>query len=328
MKAWKRILCAALGLCVLLGTLTACGNSGAASETSGKPQIVTTIFPIYDWTRQILGVYTADVDVILLLNNKTDMHSYQPTVDDIIRISTADLFIYVGGESDAWVEDALKEASNPRMRTLNLMEILGGAVREEMLLPGMQPEEEEAADADEPEYDEHIWLSLKNASVCCQAIAETLEAMDIMTPSESDIDEYLAELTDLHARYQETVESAPLKTILFADRFPFRYLAEDYGLEVYAAFEGCSAETEASFETVAFLSEKLNELALPAVLTTETSDGKIAETIVRTSGRTDSAILSMNSMQSVEASGELAPKTEYLSVMEENLSVLRQALGA
>ncbi|MBR0280187.1 MAG: zinc ABC transporter substrate-binding protein [Oscillibacter sp.] len=328
MKAWKRMLCAALCLCVLLGTLTACGKSGASAETSGKPQIVVTIFPLYDWTRQILGVYTADVDITLLLNSGADMHSYQPTVDDIVRISNADLFIYVGGESDEWVEDALKEASNPRMRTLNLMEILGDAVREETLLPGMQSDEDEEDDADEPEYDEHIWLSLKNASVCCQAIAETLEAMDIIIRHESDLDEYLAELLYLDTRYRETIEAAPRKTVLFADRFPFRYLADDYGLEVYAAFEGCSAETEASFETVAFLSEKLKELALPAVLTTETGDGKIAETIVRTSGRTDTAILSMDSMQSVTAPGELAPKTEYLSVMEENLSVLRQALGA
>ena len=328
MRAWKRTLCAALCLCVLLGTLTACGNSGAATETSGKPQIVVTIFPIYDWTRQILGVYTADVDITLLLDNGTDMHSYQPTVDDIIRISTADLFIYVGGESDKWVADALKEASNPRMRTLNLMEILGDAVREETLLPGMQSDKEEEDDEDETEYDEHIWLSLQNALTCCQAIAETLEAMDIIIRHESDLDEYLSELLYLDARYRETVESAPLKTVLFADRFPFRYLADDYGLEVYAAFEGCSAETEASFKTIAFLSEKLKELELPAVLTTETADGKIAETIVRTSGRTDTAILSMNSMQSVAAAGELAPKTEYLSVMEENLSVLRQALGA
>ena len=331
MKAWKRILCAALCLCVLLGTLTACGNSGetsAPSETSGKPQIVVTIFPLYDWTRQILGVFTADVDITLLLNSGADMHSYQPTVDDIIRISNADLFVYVGGESDEWVEDALKEASNPDMRTLNLMEILGDAVREETLLPGMQADEEEADGADEPEYDEHIWLSLSNAFTCCQAIAETLEAMDIITRHESDLDEYLAELQYLDARYRETIEAAPLKTVLFADRFPFRYLADDYGLEVYAAFEGCSAETEASFETIAFLSEKLDELALPAVLTTENSDGKIAETIIRTSGRTDAAILSMDSMQSVTASGELAPKTEYVSVMEENLSVLRQALGA
>ena len=327
MKVWKRIFCAALCVCALLGTLTACGNSGASAETSGKPQIVVTIFPLYDWTRQILGVYTADVDITLLLNNGTDMHSYQPTVDDIIRISTADLFIYVGGESDEWVEDALKEASNPRMRTLNLMEILGDAVREETLLPGMQSDADEE-DEDEPEYDEHIWLSLKNASVCCQAIAETLEAMDIIIRHESDLDEYLAELLYLDARYRETIEAAPRKTVLFADRFPFRYLADDYDLEVYAAFEGCSTETEASFETVAFLSEKLKELELPAVLTTETSDGKIAETIIRTSGRTDAAILSMDSMQSVTASGELAPKTEYLPVMEENLSVLRQALGA
>jgi zinc transport system substrate-binding protein len=319
-KLWKKLLCAALCLCALC----ACGGGGAAPVKSEKPRIVVTIFPLYDWTRQILGSHAADVDLTLLVSAGTDMHSYQPTVDDIIRVSEADLFIYVGGESDKWVKDALKGASNPRMRTIDLMKALGASVREETLLPGMEAEAEEE---DGAAYDEHIWLSLKNAFTCCQQIAQTLEAMNIVARYESDLDEYGAKLFDLDARYLELAEAAPLKAVIFADRFPFRYLTDDYGLEAYAAFQGCSAETEASFETIAFLAGKLAELDLPAVLTTESGAGKLAETVIRTAGKPDTPILPLDSMQSVTAE-EIASGAGYLSIMEGNLEVLRRALGA
>ena len=323
MKLWKMTLCL-LGLCCVL---TACGASetpsGDTQGASRKTKIVTTIFPLYDWTRQIAG----DVaELTLLLDSGADLHNYQPTVEDMARIADCDLFIYVGGESDKWVNDALKEVANKNRRTLNLMETFGGfggSLREEELLPGMTPEED---DEDETEYDEHIWLSLRNASACCGMIAQTLEAMDVVTRAESGVDEYAAELLALDAQYKETVDAAPLKSVLFADRFPFRYLTDDYGLDAYAAFQGCSAETEASFETIAFLSATLENLQLPAVLTTETADKRIAETVIRTSGRADTRILSMNSMQSVTAA-DAASGADYLSIMESNLDVLRQALG-
>ena len=326
MKLWKMTLCL-LGLCCVL---TACGAaetpSGDTQSASGKTKIVTTIFPLYDWTRQILGGRASDAELTMLLDSGADLHNYQPTVEDMARIAECDLFIYVGGESDQWVNDALKEISNPNRRTLNLMETFGGfggSLREEELLPGMTPEEE---DEDETAYDEHIWLSLRNASACCGMIAQTLEAMDVVTRAESGVDEYAAELLALDAQYREAVDAAPLKSVLFADRFPFRYLADDYGLDAYAAFQGCSAETEASFETIAFLSATLENLQLPAVLTTETADKRIAETVIRTSGRADTRILALNSMQSVTAA-DVAAGADYLSIMETNLDVLRQALG-
>ena len=320
MRMYKKAFCAALCLLALCGMLTGCG---ASQPASGKPNIVTTIFPLYDWTRQILGDRADGVELTMLLDNGADLHNYQPTVEDIARLADCDLFIYVGGESDEWVEDALKGVSNPNRRVLNLMDALGDAVREEELLPGMTPEEE---DEEETAYDEHIWLSLKNASACCSSISDTLETMGVITRQESGVDKYCAELAALDARYRETVDAAPLKSILFADRFPFRYLADDYGLDAYAAFQGCSAETEASFETIAFLAAKLDELQLPAVLTTESADGRLAETIVRTSGRPDTRILSLDSMQSVTAA-DVASGAAYLSTMESNLDVLRQALG-
>ncbi len=319
----RQRISAALCLLTLCCVLTACGAPGTPPDAPEKANIVTTIFPLYDWTRQILGDRADDVDLTMLLDNGADLHNYQPTVEDMARLANCDLFIYVGGESDEWVEDALKGVSNQNRRVLNLMDALGGALREEELLPGMTPEEE---DEEETAYDEHIWLSLRNASTCCQEIARALEAMDIVARQESGIDEYCAGLAALEARYRDAVDAAPLHSILFADRFPFRYLADDYGLDACAAFQGCSAETEASFETIAFLAAKLDELQLPAVLTTESADGRLAETVVRTSGRPGTPILSMNSMQSVTAA-EASSGAAYLSIMESNLDVLRRALG-
>ena len=206
-----------LWLLALCCVLTACGASPTQSA-SGKTKIVTTIFPLYDWTRQIAG---DAVELTMLLDSGADLHNYQPTVEDMARIAECDLFIYVGGESDKWVSDALKGISNPNRRVLNLMETFGGfggSLREEELLPGMAPEEE---DEDETAYDEHIWLSLRNASACCGMIAQTLEAMDVVTRAESGVDEYAAKLLALDAQYKEAVDAAPLKSVLFADRFPF-----------------------------------------------------------------------------------------------------------
>ncbi|MBR4211891.1 MAG: zinc ABC transporter substrate-binding protein [Oscillibacter sp.] len=320
---YKKAFCAVLCLLALCCALTACGAPETPPDAPEKAKIVTTIFPLYDWTRQILGDRADGVELTMLLDNGADLHSYQPTVEDMARLADCDLFIYVGGESDEWVGDALKGVSNQNRRVLNLMDALGGALREEELLPGMTPEEE---DEEETAYDEHIWLSLKNASACCSSIADTLETMGVITRQESGVDEYCAGLAALDARYQETLDAAPLKTVLFADRFPFRYLADDYGLDACAAFQGCSAETEASFETIAFLAAKLDELQLPAVLTTESADDRIAETVIRTSGRPDTPVLSLDSMQSVTAA-EASSGAAYLSIMESNLDVLRRALG-
>ncbi len=313
----KKILCAALCLALL------CGCAPAPAVRHEKPSIVTTIFPLYDWTRQLLGNQAGEVELTMLQGSGVDLHSYQPTVDDMVRLSQCDLFIYVGGESDDWVEDALQEAVNPRMRVINLMEVLGDAVREEETVPGMQ------ADPDEPggelEYDEHIWLSLNNAFTCCSFIAQTLEAMDVITRKDSQMDEYAGDLVDLYGAYLSAVQEASVKTLLFGDRFPFRYLTEELDLSCYAAFSGCSAETEASFETIVFLSGKVDELNLPAVLTIEGSDGKIARTIVENTVSKTAKVLTLDSMQSVTAE-DVENGATYLGIMEQNLEVLREAL--
>ena len=329
------IFLAALIVC----SLCACGtkNAGDRKET-GKIKIVTTIFPEYDWVMSILGDHADKAEVTMLLDNGVDMHSYQPTADDILKISDCDLFIYVGGESDEWVENALQEATNQDMVAINLLEVLGSSVKEEEVVESMQEkdehEHEDAGDENEheheegePEYDEHVWLSLRNASTLVQSISDAIIRIDPGSAEDykNNTTAYIDKLNALDKEYSSAVSNASFNTLLFGDRFPFRYLTDDYGLEYYAAFVGCSAETEASFETITFLSQKVDELGLPAVMTIEGADHKIAETIVRNTQSKDQKILTMDSMQST-TSKDVANGTSYLSVMENNLSVLKEAL--
>lgn len=326
MKKWISVLLAAL---LTAGLLSACASEPAPSaQEDDALQIVTTIFPVYDWVSNVLGENPADAEVTMLLDSGVDLHSYQPTADDILKISTCDLFLYVGGESDEWVEDALKTALNPDMIVLNLLDILGDGVREEEVIEGMQAEEEAEEEGEEgPEYDEHVWLSLKNAAVFVSAIADALAQADSANAEAyaANAADYIARLNALDAAYAETVDAAAGKTLLFGDRFPFRYLTEDYGLDYYAAFVGCSAETEASFETVLFLAQKVDELSLPAVLTIEGTDHRVAETIVQNTAAKNQPILTLDSMQSV-TSADVEGGASYLSIMESNLSVLQDAL--
>ena len=334
------LLCSVLIMCTVIG----CGSkasSGSGADNSDKTlKIVTTIFPEYDWVLNILGDKAADCELTMLLDNGVDLHSYQPTAEDMLKISDCDMFIYVGGESDVWVEDALAEAANKDMAVINLLETLGDSVKEEEVVEGMQEEDEHEHehdengeehehehDGEEPEYDEHVWLSLRNAEVLCDAIAEGLAKID---PDSADIYKanattYNDKLAALDSEYEKAVSSAVNKTVLFGDRFPFRYLTDDYGLNYYAAFVGCSAETEASFETIVFLAGKVDELGLKTIFTIEKNDGRIAGTIRDNTTTQDQQILALDSMQSV-TSEDVAAGTSYLSVMTDNLSVLKEGL--
>ncbi len=323
----KQIILAALAIASAM--LLACGNGAGQAANDDKIQIVTTIFPEYDWVQNILGENPAGAEVTMLLDNGVDLHSYQATAEDIMKVSTCDLFIYVGGESDAWVEDALKESINPDRKVINLLEVLGSAAKEEEVVEGMQAEEEEEGEEgeEEVEYDEHVWLSLRNASILCQAIEEAIAGVDPANAAvyEKNLKNYQDSLNKLDQAYADAVDASALKTLLFGDRFPFRYLTDDYGLTYYAAFVGCSAETEASFETITFLSKKVDELSLPAVMTIEGSDQKIAQTIVSNTAEKNAKILTLDSMQSTTAKDVEGGKN-YLGVMEQNLAVLGEAL--
>lgn len=325
-------------LAILLGMLSIsipfAGIHTAEAKTTENTDktlnIATTIFPEYDWTRAILGDRADDVNLTMLLDNGTDLHSFQPAVKDIMKVSSCDLLIYVGGESDQWIEDALESAQNKDMKTINLMEVLGDSIKEEETVEGMQESEHDHdhEDEEEKEYDEHVWTSMRNAEVICDAIAETLEEMDPKNKEiyQSNAETYKEKLSALDEAYQETVNNAKQKTLVFADRFPFRYLVDDYDLSYYAAFSGCSAESEASFKTVTFLAGKVDELGVKSVLTMEKSDDRIAQTVIENTKAKDQKILQLNSMQSI-TSEEIADGATYLSVMEDNLGVLKEALN-
>lgn len=326
---------------------------------SNKISIVCTTFPQYDWVKNILGEEAEHFNVTLLLDNGVDMHSYQPAVKDIATAGSSDLFIYVGGESDTWVEDALKEAKNKDLKAINLMETLDNFVKEEEVVEGMQEErkslghsheksskekqeqtqkeshensqeingQKEAAD-EEPEYDEHIWLSIRNAEIMVKNIEKAIEQLDSDNAKvyQTNAENYIKKLDTLDKQYANTIQNAKYKAILFGDRFPFRYMADDYDLKYYAAFAGCSAETMAGFETVTFLAKKADELRLPVILTIENSDGRIAEAVKSNTTKKNQKILAMNSLQSVTKE-QIADGITYLQVMQENLSVLSEALN-
>ena len=329
---YKKVSLILLVAAVLVFGLTGCGKS-EASDHDGKIDIVCTIFPEYDWVREIIKGQEEYFDVRMLMANGADLHNFQPTADDILTISKCDIFIYVGGESDKWVDDALKEATNKDMIVINLMDVLGDRAKEEELVEGMQGEEEEEEEEDEeeegPEYDEHIWLSVKNAEILVKYIENKIESLDKNEKRKetykSNLGSYIEKLDKLDKQYEEAVKEADKKTVVFGDRFPFRYLVDDYGIKYYAAFIGCSAETEASFETITFLAGKLDELKLKTVLTIETSDKQIAKTIINNTKTSDQVILTLDSMQAVTAKDAENGKS-YYDIMAANLEVLKEAL--
>ena len=294
-KITALLLALMMPVCIFAGCTKQKDRENNNPDKTGKLKVITTIFPEYDWVRELLGDKAENAELTMLLDNGVDLHSYQPTADDIVKISTCDLFIHVGGESDGWVEGALKNVANKNVKVINLME---------------------------------VWLSLKNAEILVGAISDAFQELD---PENKDTyaanaDAYVKKLSDLDADYRAAVAGAAYKTILFGDRFPFRYLVDDYGLSYYAAFAGCSAETEAGFDTITFLAGKVDELGLPCVMTIEGARHKIAETIVQNTAAKNQKVLTMDSMQST-TSKDAANGTTYLSIMEKNLSVLKQALG-
>ena len=339
----KKLLSVFTALSLTAGCITACSTNNAPAADNKNLQIVTTIFPEYDWVMNILGDNPANAEVTMLLDNGADLHSYQPTASDILKISTCDVFVYVGGESDEWVDDVLKEATNKDMVVINLMDELGNAVKEEEIIEGMEGHDHEDEDHDhededhdhkhhheegEVEYDEHVWLSLKNASVLVGAISEAIAKADSANAAtyRANASAYIDKLNALDKEYSDMVSAAARNVLVFGDRFPFRYLIDDYSLVYYAAFVGCSAESEASFETIMFLAGKVDENSLTSVITIEGKEHKIAETIISNTATKDQKILTLDSMQTTTMA-DVKNGTTYISVMESNYEVLKEALN-
>ena len=515
-------------LLAFAGILLALGMGSAFAKKASdenKVKVVTTIFPEYDWVKEIVGEKADDVELTLLLNNGVDLHSYQPSVKDIAKIQDADIFVYVGGESDEWVDDVLKNVKKPNQKVINLLEVLGDRVKAEEVVEGMEHEhhhdehghdhdehghehhgkevktfedhdvkdrnlsdwagewqspypfvldgsldeawEEKAEDGKktaaeykeyyktgyktdsasvsikgdkitykydngktvsakykyvgyfiqlwsggtkgamyrfertdkksdapkfieindhmiepakaehfhlrmsnesfdaivdpekywptffpasmsaheigehlsghhkhdehhhdhEEELDEHVWLSLKNAQILTNAICDALCQADSKNAGtyRKNLASYNAKLSDLDSKYEAAVKAASKNTLVFGDRFPFRYLVDDYGLKYFAAFSGCSAESEASFKTIVFLSEKVNELDLQRVCQIESGNGKIAKTVISNSKNKKAKVLVFDSLQSTTAK-QIKKGATYLGAMEKNLEILKEAL--
>lgn len=330
----KKILDSMFLITILMIGCISCTHNAASTttlETEEKSlQIVTTIFPEYDWVREILGENPNHAELTMLMNSGSDLHNYQPTAEDILQISSCDLFIYVGGESDQWVQKVLDQSPNSQRQVIDLMDIMGDSLKEEELVEGMEEEqghEEEEHKHEDGEYDEHVWLSLRNAQRFTTVISEALEQLDPTNAAQyaANTEAYNLKLAALDDQYQELADSATEKTILFGDRFPFRYLVDDYGLTYYAAFSGCSAESEASFDTILFLAQKVDELGLNTVFTLEKSNQKIAKTVIENTKEKNQSISTLNSMQST-TSEDVANGVTYLSIMDENYRTLQTVL--
>ena len=313
---------------LLAASLAACAAQPAENTVDDETAIdvVTNSYAAYDWVKQIFADDTDHIRMTYLLENGVDLHNYQPDAEDIRKIADCDVFIYVGGESDRWAADAIRNSGNSHLLAVNMLACIGKLAKEEEVKEGMQAEEEE-----EPETDEHVWLSVRNASVITGVIFNQVSSL-VTDPEElkqitANYENYQAELMKLDQEYAKAVSAADLDTVIFGDRFPFRYLLDDYGIDYYAAFAGCSAETEASFETVRFLAEKADEIGARNILTIETGNQKLAETIINNTQTGDQGSLVMNSIQSVNAE-EVKAGLSYLEVMRENLEVLKQALSS
>ena len=311
---------------IITGVLAAFMLAGCApkqQQNTTKLKIVATTFPQYDWIREIIGKDNTNVDLQLLMKNGGDLHSYQPTAGDIANIADANLFVYVGGESDEWVDDALEEKTNKDMKVVNMMQTLGDDIDEEE--EGLEKESE---DHEEIEYDEHVWLSLKRAQKIVKAIADELVELDPTNAKkyQANAEAYIAKLSSLDKSYESTVNTVKDKTWIFADRMPFHYLAKDYGITTYAAFNGCSTETNASFDTIVTLAKYVDEFGINHIMTIEGSDHKLAKAVIENTTEKNQEILTLNSLQSVSQS-DIDKGLTYYGAMEENLKVLAQSFN-
>ncbi len=327
MKLKFKLLCVALVICMAFLFLGGCSTQ---VENNGKIKVVATVFPQYDWAREI-AKGSENIDLSLLLDNGVDMHSFQPTVDDLVKIKEADVLLYIGGESDDWIREAIADKTNENMIEVNLLEALGNDAKIEESVNGEEHnhhKEEESEGHNEEEYDEHIWMSIKNAEKLSDVICDSLSKADSANKElyKSNEESFVKKLRSCDNEYESLVENSKNHTLVFADRFPFRYLFDDYNLEYYSAFNGCAAETEASFATMTRLINYINDENLSSVMVTESSDKKMAKTIVANTSTKDQKIYTLDSMQSVNSMA-IENGTTYLSIIESNLKVLEKALN-
>ena len=307
-------------LSVVMVTVLFCSCSGKEKNgrDGGKLKIVTTIFPPYDFAREVAG---DKASLTMLLPFGGESHSYDPTAQDIIKIREADLFIYVGGESDQWVKEMLESSSKKPRKVLSMMDCVEKL--EEEIVEGMQGEDEDKGD--EVEYDEHVWTSPKNAVLITEKIKELLVELDGDNAEyyEKNAGSYEDKLKELDKELADITEKATRKTLVFGDRFPFKYFVDAYHLKYYAAFPGCSSETQPSASTVVFLIDKVSTEKIPVVFTIEFSNGKIADSICESTGAKKLTFHSCHNITKEEFDGGIS----YLKLMQKNAENLKEALS-
>jgi len=310
-------LLTAMILCVI--PISGCTQSGSGAD-SAKISVVTTVFPPYDFSREIGGDL---IELKMLVSPGNDSHYYEPSVSDLSAVNDCDVFIYVGGQDDGWIDDISDSVDFEKKQTVVLSEKV--SLLEEKITEGMQHEEEHHGSGANAEYDEHVWTSPKNAVFLCEAIRDAFCSADPDNASAYTYNcaEYVQKLSVLDGRFSEVVNKAKRKTVVFAERFPFRYLFEDYGLTYFAAFPGCSSETEPTLDTINFLVNKIENNAIPVVFYIEFSSRVTAD---RISEATGAKTLLLHSCHNVSKE-DFENGVTYLSLMEQNLTNLTEALN-
>ena len=316
----KRFLAVLLALTLAVGL---CGCADRQKAEDGRLQVVCSVFPYYDFARQIGG---DDVDVTLLVAAGKETHSFEPTPLDVITLSEADVFLYNGGESEAWVDDILSAAGENIAVTLPLMPQVSALAEEwaEGMEGAHDEHDHETHDSDDIEYDEHVWTSPVLAKALCRAICDALCQADPAHQEDyqARLTDYLAQLDQLDAAFREVVEAGHRRLLVFGDRFPLLYFCKEYGLDYRAAFHGCASDTEPSLATLKYLIDKVEDEKIPVVYTIELSSRKVADAIAETTG---AKVLTFHSCQTVSRA-EFDGGATYLSLMERNVEALREGL--
>lgn len=310
----KIIIALAIILLVSVGIVIGVTNH----QSSEKIFIVATNFPAYDFARAVVGDHAK---IKMLVSPGAEIHDFEPTPEDIIDIKNSQLFIYNGGESDEWVEELINNLEPEKTKLLRMMDAVN--LVEEEAVEGMEAHEHEKHE-EQPEYDEHIWTSLRNSIKIIDQIKNTLIKLspENQKQFEENAEHYIDKLKTLDSKFQEIIDNSKRKTLIFGDRFPFRYFVDDYGLNYFAAFPGCSDQTEASSKTISFLIDKVKTKSIPVVFKIEMSNGNIAKTI---SEETGAKVLELNSAHNISTNDFKNGRT-YLDIMEENLTALKEAL--
>lgn len=314
-KVFKIMFVAIMVFCIV--SLTGCSKN----KTQAKLTIISTSFPGYDFARAITKD-SKDVEVKMLLKPGAEMHTFEPTPQDIKNIKNSDIFIYVGGDSDEWIEDVLDDIDTDKTKVIKLMDLVDTV--EEEHVEGME-EHEEDEEEEEVEYDEHVWTSPINAITITNKIKDEIVKIDKDNKElyEKNASNYINELTNIDTEIKDIVKNSKRQEIIFGDRFPLRYFVEEYGLSYYAAFPGCSEQTEASAKTISFLIDKVKSDEVPVVFHIELSNGKIADTISKETG---AKVLEFKTAHNISQKDFDAGVT-YVDIMKDNIKVLKEALN-